>query len=452
MGGDNNSSFKGFILMGVSDHPQLEMIFFVVILFSYLLTLVGNLTIILISRLDARLHTPMYFFLSNLSTLDLAFTTSSVPQMLLNLWGPNKTISYGGCIIQLYVFLWLGATECILLLVMAFDRYVAVCRPLHYMIIMSPRLCWQLAAVAWLGGLGNSLIQSTFTLQLPLCGHQEVDNFLCEVPALIKLACVDTSLNEAVLNGVCAFFTAVPLSIILISYGHIARAVLKIQSAEGRRKAFNTCGSHLTVVFLFYGSAIYAYLLPAKNSSQDQGKFISLFYSVVTPMVNPLIYTLRNKEVKGALRKLLEKKGRQEHSEPMLLPLYQVPPKVPSSSTILQGMRYPPFPVSSLQKVGHASHTPRHMMPGEGHSCDVLCLEMRKPQGALETRRYGCDGSGTGISALGDKSRILLSQSGVYCSFIGRRGGGGGVGGGEARVSLLPSFLKLWIVALYEIA
>ncbi|XP_068933926.1 olfactory receptor 2C1-like [Petaurus breviceps papuanus] len=307
MGGAKNRSFKGFILIGVSDHPQLEMIFFVVILFSYLLTLVGNLTIILISRLDVRLHTPMYFFLSNLSSLDLAYTTSSVPQMLFNLWGPDKTISYGGCITQLYVFLWLGATECILLVVMAFDRYVAVCRPLHYMIIMNPRLCWQLASIAWLGGLGNSLVQSTFTLQLPLCGYQEVNSFLCEVPALIKLACGDTSLNEAVLNGVCAFFTAVPLSTILISYGFIARAVLKIPSAEGRHKAFNTCGSHLIVVFLFYGSAIYAYLLPAKSSSQDQGKFITLFYSVVTPMVNPLIYTLRNKEVKGALRKLLEK-------------------------------------------------------------------------------------------------------------------------------------------------
>uniref|UniRef100_F6QY36 Olfactory receptor n=1 Tax=Monodelphis domestica TaxID=13616 RepID=F6QY36_MONDO len=295
MGGTNMSSFKGFILKGVSDHPQLEMIFFVVILFSYLLTLMGNVTIILISRLDARLHTPMYFFLSNLSSLDLAFTTSSVPQMLMNLWGPDKTISYGGCITQLYVFFWLGATEAILLLVMAFDRYIAICRPLHYMTIMNPRLCWQLAAIAWLGGLGNSLIQSTFTLQLPLCGHQEVDNFLCEVPALIKLACGDTNLNQVLLNGVCVFFTAVPLSIILISYGCIARA------------AFNTCGSHLIVVFLFYGSAIYAYLLPAKSSSQDRGKFISLFYSVVTPMVNPLIYTLRNKEVKGALRRLLGK-------------------------------------------------------------------------------------------------------------------------------------------------
>ncbi|XP_012373979.2 olfactory receptor 2C1-like [Dasypus novemcinctus] len=287
MEGANSSSLEAFILMGISDHPQLEMIFFIAILISYLLTLLENSTIILLSCLDARLHTPMYFFLSNFSSMDLAFTTSSIPQMLINLWGPDKTISYGGCVTQLYVFLWLGGTEGILLVVMAFDRYVAVCRPLHYTIIMNPRLCWLLAAIAWLGGLGNSVIQSTFTFQLPLCGHQKVDNFVCEVPAIIKLACGDTSLNEAMLNGVCTFFTAFPLTIILISYCNIAQAALKIRSAEGRRKAFNTCLSHLVVVLLFFGSVIYEYLLPAKTSNQDQDKFISLFYTVVTAMVIP---------------------------------------------------------------------------------------------------------------------------------------------------------------------
>ncbi|XP_004474411.1 olfactory receptor 2C1-like [Dasypus novemcinctus] len=310
MEGANSSSLEAFILMGISDYPQLEMIFFVAILISYLLTVLGNSTIILLSHLDARLHTPMYFFLSHLSSVDLAVTTSCIPQMLINLWGPDKTISYGGCVTQLYVFLWLEATEGILLVVMAFDRYVAVCRPLHYTIIMNPRLCWLLAAIAWLCGLCNSVIQSTFTVQLPLCGHQKVDNFLCEVPAMIKMACGDTTLNEAVLNGVCTFFIAIPLSIILISYCNIAQAVLKIRSVEGQRKAFNTCLSHLIVVFLFYGSAMYGYLLPAKTSNQDQGKFISLFYTVVTPMVNPLIYTLRNKVVRGALRRLL-RKGRE---------------------------------------------------------------------------------------------------------------------------------------------
>ncbi|XP_006873971.1 PREDICTED: olfactory receptor 15-like [Chrysochloris asiatica] len=306
----NNISSEGFILMGLSDHPQLEMIFFCVMLISYLMTIVGNSTIILLSRLDPRLHTPMYFFLSNLSCLDLAYTTSTVPQMLFNLWGPDKSISYGGCMAQLYVFFWLGATECILLVVMSFDRYVAVCKPLHYTTIMYPRFCWLLAAMAWLCGLGNSVIQSTVTLQLPLCGHRIIDNFLCEVPAMIKLACGDTTLNEALLNGICAFFTAVPLSIILVSYCCIVRAVLKISSAKGRRKAFNTCFSHLVVVLLFYGSAIYGYLIPAKTSNQNQGKFISLFYSVITPMVNPLIYTLRNKEMNGALKRLLGK-GRE---------------------------------------------------------------------------------------------------------------------------------------------
>ncbi|KAM5228291.1 olfactory receptor 2C1 [Ctenodactylus gundi] len=286
MEGGSNASAGGFILTGLPDHPWLEMVLFVVILFCYLLTVSGNSAIILLSRLDARLHTPMYFFLSNLSSLDLAFTTSSVPQMLFNLWGPDKTISYGGCVTQLYVFLWLGATECILLVVMAFDRYVAVCRPLHYTTVMSPGRCRLLAAASWLGGLGNSLVQSTFTLRLPFCGPRRVDGFLCEVPALIKLACGDTRLNEAVLNGVCTFFTAVPLGVILASYCLIARAVLRIRSAEGRRKAFNTCASRLVVVTLFYGSAIYGYLLPAKSSGQDRGNFVSLFYSVVTPMVN----------------------------------------------------------------------------------------------------------------------------------------------------------------------
>ncbi|XP_005350288.1 olfactory receptor 15-like [Microtus ochrogaster] len=308
MGVDSNSSSGSFILMGLSEHPELERVFSVAIVFSYLLTLVGNSTIILLSRLDARLHTPMYFFLSNLSSLDLAFTTSSVPQMLKNLWGPDKTISYGGCVTQLYVFLWLGATEGILLVIMAIDRFVAVCWPLHYMTIMNPRLYWLLAAISWLCGLGNSVIQSTFTLQLPFCGHRKIDHFLCEVPAMIKLACGDTSLNEAVLNGVCTFFTAIPLSIILTSYCFIAQAVMKIRSVEGRRKAFNTCLSHLVVVFVFYDSAIYGYLLPPKSSNQDQGKFISLFYCVVAPMLNPLIYTLRNKEVKGALGRLVQKR------------------------------------------------------------------------------------------------------------------------------------------------
>lgn len=306
---DNTSSFEGFILVGFSDRPHLELILFVVVLTFYLLTLFGNMTIILLSVLDSRLHTPMYFFLSNLSFLDMCFTTGSIPQMLYNLWGPDKTISYLGCAIQLYFVLALGGVECVLLAVMAYDRYVAVCKPLHYTIIMHPCLCGKLASVAWLSGFGNSLIMAPQTLMLPRCGHRQVDHFLCEMPALIGMACVDTMTLEALAFALAIFIILAPLILILISYGYIAQAVLRIKSAAGRKKAFNTCSSHLIVVSLFYGTIIYMYLQPANTYSQDQGKFLTLFYTIVTPSVNPLIYTLRNKDVKEAMKKVLGKGG-----------------------------------------------------------------------------------------------------------------------------------------------
>ncbi|XP_004621989.2 putative olfactory receptor 2W6 [Sorex araneus] len=307
MDNDNTSSFEGFILVGFSDRPQLELALFVVVLTFYLLTLFGNVTIVLLSALDSRLHTPMYFFLANLSFLDMCFTTGTIPQMLYNLWGPDKTISYLGCAIQLYFVLALGGVECILLAVMAYDRYVAVCKPLHYTVIMHPRLCGQLASMAWLSGFGNSLIMAPQTLMLPRCGHRRVDHFLCEMPALIGMACIDTMNLEALAFALAIFIILAPLILILISYSYIARAVLKIKSASGRKKAFNTCSSHLIVVCLFYGTIIYMYLQPANTYSQDQGKFLTIFYTIVTPSVNPLIYTLRNKDVKEAMKKVLGK-------------------------------------------------------------------------------------------------------------------------------------------------
>uniref|UniRef100_A0A8C9DTH6 Olfactory receptor n=1 Tax=Prolemur simus TaxID=1328070 RepID=A0A8C9DTH6_PROSS len=305
MGWANESSLMSFILLGFSDHPHLEAVLFVFVLFFYLLTLVGNFTIITVSYLHPPLHTPMYFFLSNLSLLDLCFTTSLAPQTLVNLRGPEKTITYGGCVVQLYISLALGSTECILLAVMALDRYVAVCKPLHYAAIMSLQVCQQLATVSWLCGLANSLIHATFTLQLPLCGNHRLDHFICEVPALLKLACVDTTVNELVLFVVSILFLVIPPAFILISYGFITRAVLRIKSVEARHKACSTCSSHLTVVIIFYGTIIYMYLQPSDSYTQDQGKFISLFYTMVTPTLNPIIYTLRNKDVKEALKKLL---------------------------------------------------------------------------------------------------------------------------------------------------
>ncbi|XP_043323490.1 olfactory receptor 2W3 [Cervus canadensis] len=313
MDGTNESTQGNFILLGFSDRPHLERILFVVILIAYLLTLVGNTTIILVSRLDPHLHTPMYFFLTHLSFLDLSFTTSSIPQLLYNLSGRDKTISYTGCAIQLFLFLGLGGVECLLLAVMAYDRFVAVCKPLHYMVIMNPQLCLGLVSLAWGCGVANSLAMSPVTLRLPRCGRHGVDHFLCEMPALIRMACVNTAAVEGTVFVLAVGIVLSPLVFILVSYGYIVRAVLYIQSASGRQKAFNTCGSHLTVVSLFYGNIIYMYMQPGKSSSQDQGKFLTLFYNIVTPLLNPLIYTLRNKEVKGAMRRLLlhdrDKKG-----------------------------------------------------------------------------------------------------------------------------------------------
>ncbi|XP_004441820.1 PREDICTED: olfactory receptor 2B6 [Ceratotherium simum simum] len=301
----NESVPQDFILLGFSNRPWLEFPLFVVFFISYFTTIFGNLTVILVSRLDSKLHTPMYFFLANLSLLDLCYTTSTVPQMLVNLYSARKVISYGGCVAQLLMFLALGTTECVLLAVMSFDRFVAICRPLHYSVIMHQRLCLQLAAASWITGFGNSVCLSTLTLQLPLCGPYVVDHFLCEVPALLKLSCVDTTANEAELFFGSVLFHLIPLILILISYAFIVQAVLRIQSAEGRQKAFGTCGSHLIVVSLFYGTAISMYLQPPSPASKDRGKMVSLFYGIIAPMLNPLIYTLRNKEVKEAFKRVV---------------------------------------------------------------------------------------------------------------------------------------------------
>nr|XP_006113898.2 putative olfactory receptor 2B8 [Pelodiscus sinensis] len=301
----NQSSFGDFILVGVSDRPQLEMLLFGLVFVFYTVTLLGNTTIIVVSWLDPQLHTPMYFFLSNLSFLDICYTTSMGPQVLVSFGSTHKSISFLGCVAQVFILLSLGGTECLLLAVMAYDRYAAVCLPLHYTAFMHRRLCLQLAATAWLCGFGNSLLQTSLTLCLPRCGRNRIEHFMCELPALLKLACTDTTLNEAEMLASAVLFLLVPLSLILVSYGHISVAVLRMRSARGRLKALNTCASHLVVVTLFYGTAISMYLQPPSSYSQDRGKMVSLFYTLVTPMLNPLIYTLRNKEVHGALRRIL---------------------------------------------------------------------------------------------------------------------------------------------------
>ncbi|KFO35527.1 Olfactory receptor 15 [Fukomys damarensis] len=304
-----NVSFPNtFILLGFSEFPWLERPLSAVVLVSYLLTLLGNSSIILLSLVDPRLQTPMYFFLDNLSLLDLSVTCTIVPQLLANLWGPEKTIAAWGCITQVSIFSCTSCTECALLAMMAIDRYVAICQPLRYTLIMRPWVCVQMAAVCWSSGLANALLQATLTLQVSLCGHHTLDHFFCELPVLIKLACGDTSANKLALTLLSIPFGMVPVLLVVISYTFIARAVLKLPSAEGRRKALSTCSSHLLVVTLFFGPGMYLYLQLSSMSSQ--AKFTSFFYCVITPLLNPLIYTLRNKDVQTAWKRILQSQGR----------------------------------------------------------------------------------------------------------------------------------------------
>ncbi|XP_004647582.1 olfactory receptor 15-like [Octodon degus] len=292
-----------FVLLSFAEFPWLEMPLSAVVLLAYLLALVGNGSIILLSLLDPRLQTPMYFFLDNLSLLDLTVTCTTVPQLLANLWGPDKTIAAWGCVTQVCIFSCTSCTECILLAVMAIDRYVAICRPLRYTLIMRPWVCVQMAAACWCSGLANALLQATLTLQLPLCGTHTLDHFFCEVPVLLRLACGDTTANELALTLLSVPFGVAPVLLVLVSYTCIARAVLKLPSAEGRRKALSTCSSHLLVVTLYVGSGMYLYLQPSAKSSQ--AKFMSFFHCIITPILNPLIYSLRNKDVKTSWKRIL---------------------------------------------------------------------------------------------------------------------------------------------------
>ncbi|XP_006898218.1 PREDICTED: putative olfactory receptor 2W6-like [Elephantulus edwardii] len=303
----NDSAGGNLILVGFSQHPELELVLSLFVLTFYAITVVGNVTIILLSILDARLHTPMYFFLRNLSVLDLCFTTSIVPQMLVNMWGGNKNISYVGCMVQCWVALALGSTECVLLAVMAVDRYVAVCWPLRYALIMHPKLCHLLAAASWSSGFANSFLQSSMAMVLPKCGNKYVDHFFCELLIVVKLSCVDTRPTESKMFIARLIILGIPVSIILTSYVCIGRAVVNMRSAEGRKKAFGTCASHLMVVSLFYGTIMFLYLQPKDNYSQDQSKALAVLYMILAPTLNPVIYTLRNKDVKKAVRKVMGK-------------------------------------------------------------------------------------------------------------------------------------------------
>ncbi|CAO2642717.1 Olfactory receptor 56 [Lemmus lemmus] len=273
----------------------------------FTVALCGNVLLILLIYTDSRLHTPMYFFLSQLSLMDLMLVCNIVPKMAANFLSGRKSISFVGCGIQIGFFVSLVGSEGLLLGLMAYDRYVAISHPLHYPILMSQRVCLQIVAGSWLFGLVDGLIQAVFTLRFPYCGSQEIDHFFCEVPAVLKLACADTSLYETMIYVCCVLMLLLPFSVISASYLRILVAVLRMRSAEGRQKAFATCSSHMMVVSLFYGAAMITYMRPQAYHSSKQDKVVSAFYTMITPMLNPLIYSLRNKEVTGALRRLLGK-------------------------------------------------------------------------------------------------------------------------------------------------
>ncbi|XP_058415205.1 olfactory receptor 10C1-like [Diceros bicornis minor] len=303
----NHSLCTKFTFVAFSSLAEFQPVLFIVFLIIYLFTLGGNLIIICLIWVTPYLHTPMYFFLVNLSFLEMCYITSVVPQVLVHLLTETKTMSVGGCAAQMYVFTILGLTECCLLAAMAYDRFVAICYPLHYTLLMGPRVCLKLAAASWTTGVVVESAQTTWIFTLPFCGAGKIQHFFCDIMPIVKLACADTSHNEIVIFVVSVLFIMSPFFLILWSYVHILVAILRIPSAAGRRKAFSTCSSHILVVSLLYGTVLFSYLQPKTAHTPEKDKATALIYTVVTPSLNPVIYTLRNKEVKEAFQRVTQR-------------------------------------------------------------------------------------------------------------------------------------------------
>ncbi|XP_069410719.1 olfactory receptor 10AG1-like [Ovis canadensis] len=303
----NQTTLVDFIWLGFSDIPDLQGFLFGVFLIMYTIILMGNSLIIIITKMDPSLQTPMYFFLGNFSSLEICYASVTVPRLLIDLCSQNRNIPFLACAAQMYFFLVFGATECLLLTSMAYDRYVAICNPLLYPLLMNSRLCVQLAAGCWVSGVPVHIVLTYQIFSLPFCSSNQLNHFFCDVPPVLKLACGDTLLTETLVYVVAVLVVTVPFMLILGSYVRIIETILKLPSATGRAKAFSTCSSHLMVVALFFGSGLIAYLRPKSSHSIGMDKFLSLFYAIVTPMFNPMIYCLRNKEVMVALRKILLK-------------------------------------------------------------------------------------------------------------------------------------------------
>ncbi|XP_028562088.2 olfactory receptor 4S2-like [Podarcis muralis] len=302
----NINNVTEFIFFGLTQNEQIEKICFVLFLFLYLVIVLGNLLIIVTIFFSSRLNSPMYFFLSYLSFVDICYSSVTAPKMIVGFLVKKKTISFVGCMTQLFGVHFFGCTESFILTVMAYDRYIAICKPLHYTTIMTRRVCGQLVAASWVGGLMHSLLETIATNQLPFCGPNEIDHYFCDVHPLVRLACTDTYIIGVIVvsnSGVIALS-----SFITLVSSYIAILVsLRSRSSEGRLKALSTCASHVTVVILFFGPCTFMYIRPSSNFSED--KTVAVLYTVITPMLNPLIYTLRNEEMKKAMKKLWSQKA-----------------------------------------------------------------------------------------------------------------------------------------------
>nr|XP_006111878.1 olfactory receptor 1020-like [Pelodiscus sinensis] len=303
----NHSVVTEFILSGLTDHPELQVPLFVLFLLIYFVTLVGNGGMILLITIEPRLHTPMYFFLGNLSLCDFCYSSTIAPKMMQNFLAERKSISYTACAVQLYLSFLFQDIECLLLAVMAYDRYVAICNPLLYTVTMSKRLCNLLLAGVFAVALMDSTMSTYYIFRLSFCRSNIINHFFCDTPPLLALSCSDTHINEILMLAFACYVVASSIVTILLSYICIISSILRMRSAEGRRKAFSTCTSHLTAVGIFHGTLLFMYFRPTNSYSMDTDKIASVFYTLVIPMLNPLIYSLRNREVKSALKKAMNK-------------------------------------------------------------------------------------------------------------------------------------------------
>ncbi|XP_007954659.1 olfactory receptor 1440-like [Orycteropus afer afer] len=299
--GRNSSTVTRFILLGFSEFPKLTVVLFSIFLGIYLITVSWNLGLIILIKMNSHLHTPMYFFLDKLAFIDTCYVSSTAPKMLSDFFHEQKSISYMGCTMQYFFFSGFALTECCLLAAMAYDRYAAICSPLLYTTIMSPTLCLQMMVGSSITGFCGSFIQLFGLLQLHFCGPNVINHFFCDLPQLLILSCSDTFFLQVITSVLTVIFGLTSLLVIMISYGYIVASIMKITSAEGRSKAFNTCASHITAVTLFFGSGTFVYLCPSSDDSLSQNKLASVVYTVMIPMLNPVIYSLRNKEIKDAL-------------------------------------------------------------------------------------------------------------------------------------------------------